>query len=84
VIKFIFGIKDIIKAYRDMKVCGVHEHLWLKRDPHNLGKIFELLTSYVLKVEELNIFLARLRSLTIPSDYYDVLGKHIWTRSWGP
>jgi hypothetical protein len=38
VIEFIIGVKDTFKVRRDMEVCGVREHLWLKRDPHNLGK----------------------------------------------
>ncbi len=41
VIKFIIGVKDTFKVCRDMEVCGVREHLWLKGDPHNPGKIFQ-------------------------------------------
>jgi len=40
VINFIIGVKDTFKMHRGMEVCGVQEHLWLKKDPHNLGKIF--------------------------------------------
>ncbi len=44
------GVKDTLKVRRDMEVCGVREHLWLKRDPRNLSKIFQPIISYVLKL----------------------------------
>ncbi len=82
-IKFLFGTKDTIKVRRDMEVCGVRPHLWLKRDPHNLGKIFKPVAPYVLKPEELKTFMSRLGSLKVPSDYCGALGKHIMDRKLG-
>jgi hypothetical protein len=29
-IKFVFGPKDTIKVCREMEVCGVRPHLWLR------------------------------------------------------
>jgi len=40
-IKFIFGLKDIVKVQRDMEVCEIRKHLWLKRDPQRPSKIFK-------------------------------------------
>ncbi len=82
-IKFLFGTKDTIKVRRDMEVCGVRPHLWLKRDPHNLGKIFKPVAPYVLTPEELKTFMSRLGSLKVPSDYCGALGKHIMDRKLG-
>ncbi len=82
-IKFVFGTKDTIKVRRDMEVCGVRPHLWLKRDPHNLGKIFKPIAPYVLTPEELKTFMSRLGSLKVPSYYCGALGKHIMDRKLG-
>jgi hypothetical protein len=60
VIKFIIGVKDTFKVCGDIEVCGVREHLWLKRNPHNPGKIFQPTASYVLKPKELKRFMGRL------------------------
>ncbi len=76
-IKFLFGTKDTIKVRQDMEVCGVRPHLWLKRYPHNLGKIFKPVAPYVLTPEELKTFMSRLGSLKVPSNYCGALGKHI-------
>jgi hypothetical protein len=65
-----------------MEVCGVREHLWLKRDPHNLGKIFQPIASYVLKPEELKTFMGRLGALKVPSDY-SAMGKHVMDKKLG-
>jgi hypothetical protein len=83
VIKFIIGVKDTFKVRRDMEVCGVREHLWLKRDPHNLGKIFQPIVSYVLKPEELKAFMGRLGALKVPSNYCNVVGKHVMDKKLG-
>jgi hypothetical protein len=83
VIKFIIGVKDTFKVCRDMEVCGVREHLWLKRDPHNPGKIFQPIASYVLKPEELKTFMGRLGALKVPSDYCSVVGKHVMNKKLG-
>jgi hypothetical protein len=77
VIKFIIGVKDTFNVHRDMEVCGVREHLWLKKDPHNPSKIFQPIASYVLKPKELKTFMDRLRALKMPSDYCSVVGKHV-------
>jgi len=76
-IKFIFGLKDTIKVRRDMEVCGIRKHLWLKRDPQRPGKIFKPVAPYVLRPEELQTFMNRLASLKVPTDYCGSLGKHI-------
>ncbi len=75
-IKFIFGLKDTIKVRRDMEVCGIRKHLWLKRDPQRPGKIFKPVAPYVLRPEELQTFMNRL-ALKVPTDYCGSLGKHI-------
>jgi hypothetical protein len=76
-IKFILGLKNTMKMWQDMEVCGVCEHLWLKRDPQRLGKIFKPTLAYVLKPEKVKTFMSRLASLKVPTDYYATLGKHI-------
>jgi hypothetical protein len=76
-IKFIIGAKDTIKVQRDMEVSGIQEHLWLKRDPRRLGKIFKPIVSYVLLPEKLKTFLSKLKSLKVPSEYYGLIGRHI-------
>jgi hypothetical protein len=83
VIKFIFGLKDTIKVRRDMEVCGIREHLWLKRDPQRPGKIFKPVAPYVLRPEELQTFMNRLASLKVPTDYCGSLGKHIMDKKLG-
>ncbi len=60
-----------------MEVCGVREHLWLKRNPWNLGKIFQPITQCVLKLEELKTSMGRLWALKVPLGYYSVMGKHV-------
>ncbi len=82
-IKFVFGTKDTIKVHRDMEVCGVRLHLWLKRNPHNSGKISKHVAPYVLTPKELKTFMSRLGSLKVPSDYCGALGKHIMDRKLG-
>ncbi len=77
VIKFIIGVKDTFRVCRNMEVCGVQKHLWLKRDPHNPGKIFQPIVSYLLKPKELKTFMGRLGALKVPSDYYSAVGKHV-------
>jgi hypothetical protein len=83
VIKFIIGVKDTFKVRRDMEVCGVWEHLWLKRDPHNPGKTFQPSVLYVLKPEELKKFMGRLGALKVPSDYCSVVRKHVMDKKMG-
>jgi hypothetical protein len=83
VIKFIIGVKDTFKVRRDMEVCGVREHLWLKRDPRNPGKIFQPIASYVLKLEELKTFMGRLGALKVPLDYCSAVGKHVMDKKLG-
>jgi hypothetical protein len=83
VIKFIIGVKDTFKVRKDMEVCGVWEHLWLKRDPHKPSKIFQPIASYVLKLEELETFMGRLGALKVPSDYYSAMGKHVMDKKLG-
>jgi hypothetical protein len=84
-IKFIIGAKDTIKVQRDMEVCSIREHLWLKRDPHKSGKIFKpIASSYVLLLEELKTFLSRLKSLKVPSEYCGSIGgRHIMEKKLG-
>jgi hypothetical protein len=82
-IKFIFGLKDIVKVRRDMEVCGIREHLWLKQDPQRPGKIFKHVAPYVLRPEELQTFMNRLASLKVPTDYCGSLGKHIMDKKLG-
>lgn len=40
-----------------METCKVKEHLWLKWNPCELGKILQLVASYVLKPNELKTFM---------------------------
>jgi hypothetical protein len=82
-IKFVFGTKGIIKVCRDMEVCGVRPHLWLKRDPHISGKIFKPIAPYVLMLKELKFFMSRLGSLKVPLDYCGAFGKHIMDGNLG-
>ncbi len=49
IIKFIFGLKNTIKVQRDMEVCGIRKHLWLKWDPQRPDKIFKHVAPYVLE-----------------------------------
>jgi hypothetical protein len=83
VIKFIIGVKNTFKVHRDMEVCGVWEHLWLKRDLHNLGKIFQPIVLYVIKPEALKTFMGRLGALKVPSDYCSAVGKHVMDKKLG-
>ncbi len=82
-IKFIFGLKDTVKVQRDMEVCEIRKHLWLKRDPQRPGKIFKHVAPYVLRLEELQTFMNRLASLKVPIDYCGSLGKHIMDKKLG-
>jgi hypothetical protein len=83
VIKFIIGVKDTFKVRKDMEVCGVQKHLWLKRDPHNPSKIFQPIASYVLKLKELKAFMGRLGALKVPSAYCSAVGKHVMDKKLG-
>jgi hypothetical protein len=76
-IKFIFGLKDTIKVWHDVEVCGIRKHLWLKWDPQRPSKIFKLVAPYVLRPEELQTFMNRLASLKVPTNCCGSLGKHI-------
>jgi hypothetical protein len=82
-IKFIFGLKDIVKVQRDMEVCKIRDYLWLKRDPQRMGKIFKHVAPYVLRLEELQTFMNRLASLKVPTDYCSSLGKHNMDKKLG-
>ncbi len=82
-IKFIFGLKDIVKVQWDMEVCRIREHLWLKQDLQRSGKVFKLVAPYVLRPEELQTFMNRLASLKVPTYYCSSLGKHIMDKKLG-
>jgi hypothetical protein len=82
-IKFICGLKDIVKVQWDMEVCGIQEHLWLKRVPQRSGKIFKHVAPYVLKPEELQTFMNRLAFLKMLTNYCNSLGKHIMDKKLG-
>jgi hypothetical protein len=55
----------------------------MKRDPRKPKKIFKPIASYVLLPEELKTFLSRLKSLKVPSEYYDLTGRHIMEKKLG-
>jgi len=82
-IKFIIGAKDTMKVRHDMELWGIQEHLVLKRDPCRSEKIFKPITSYVRLLDKLKTFLSRLKSLKVPSEYCNSIGRHIMEKKLG-
>jgi hypothetical protein len=76
VVQIIFGIKDTIVVQQDLKE-GIRLHLWLFQDPHVLDKWLKPMAPYVLKENELIVFMVCLKSLRVPIEYYSVPLKHV-------
>jgi hypothetical protein len=77
VIKFLLGVKDIIKVHHDMEVCGVRPHLWLMQNLQRFNKIFKPKAPYVLKQKNLKVFFNKLAYVKVLTDYCGVAAKHI-------
>jgi hypothetical protein len=77
VVQTIFGIKDIIVVRQDLKEEGIRPHLWLFQDPHVLDRWLKPMAPYVLKEDELIMFMDCLKSLKVPTEYCNVPLKHV-------
>jgi hypothetical protein len=73
----IFGKKDIIKVRHDIQSEGIRQHLWLRQHPNNQHKILKPHAPYVLTTNELDIFLLKIGSLKLPTNYGPSLAKHV-------
>jgi hypothetical protein len=76
VVRTIFGQKDIIKVRHDIQSKGIQQHLWLRQHPNNQHKILKPHAPYVLTTNELDIFLLRIGSMKLPTNYGASLAKH--------
>jgi hypothetical protein len=81
VVQTIFGIKDTIIVQQDLKE-GIRLHLWLFQDPHVLDKWLKPMAPYVLKENELIVFMVCLKSLRVPTEYCSVPLKHVAKRKF--
>jgi hypothetical protein len=80
VVQIIFGIKDIIVVWQDLKQEGIRPRLWLFQDPHVLDRWLKLMAPYVLKEDELIVFMDCLKSLWVPTEYCSAPLKHVAKR----
>jgi hypothetical protein len=77
VVQTIFGIKDTIVVQQDLKEEGIRPHLWLFQDPHVPDRWLKPMDPYVLKEDELIVFMDCLKSLRVPIEYYSAPLKHV-------
>jgi hypothetical protein len=81
VVQTIFGIKDTIVVRQDLKEEGIKPHLWLFQDPHvPLDRWLKPMVPYVLKEDELIVFMDCLKSLQVPIKYCSAPLKHVAKR----
>ncbi len=62
---------------QDLKEEGIRPHLWLFQDPHVLNRWLKPMAPYVLKEDELIMFMDYLKSLKVPTEYCSAPLKHI-------
>jgi hypothetical protein len=63
IVQTIFGIKDTIVVRQDLKEEGIRLHLWLFQYPHVPNRWLKPMAPYVLKEDELIVFMDCLKSL---------------------
>ncbi len=63
VMKTIFGMKNIVAIWEDLKECNIWPHLWLQASVVDHGFI-KPVASYVLKNEEKERFIETLKTPT--------------------
>jgi hypothetical protein len=80
IVQTIFGIKDIIAMRQDLKEEGIRLHLWLFQNPHVSDRSLKLVAPYVLKEDELIVFMDCLKSLRVPIEYCSAPLKHVAKR----
>jgi hypothetical protein len=73
----IFGIKNTIVVRQDLKEEGIRPHLWLFQDPHVHDRWLKPMAPYVLKEDELIVFMDCLKSLRVPTKYCSAPLKHV-------
>jgi len=76
IVQTIFGIKDTIVVRQDLKEEGIRPHLWLFQDPHVPDRWLKPMVPYVLKEDELIVFMDCLKSLKVPTEYCSAPLKH--------
>ncbi len=77
IVQTIFGIKDIIVMWQDLKEEGIKPHLWLFQDPHVPNRWLKPMAPYVLKEDELIVFMDYLKSLRVLTEYCSAALKHV-------
>jgi hypothetical protein len=76
VMKTIFGMKNTIVVWEDLKECNTQPHLWLQASVVNHGFI-KPAKSYVLTYEEKERFIQIIETLKTPTHYVSSLNKRI-------
>jgi hypothetical protein len=66
-----------------MEAEGIQQHLWLRQHPNNAIKMVKPHASFVLRFNELHIFLSRFRSLKLPIDYGASIVKYVLDKKLG-
>jgi hypothetical protein len=66
-----------------MQAESIQQHLWLRQHPNNQHKILKLHASYVLTTNVLNIFLLRMGSMKVPTNYGVSFAKHVADKKLG-
>jgi hypothetical protein len=77
VVQIIFGIKDTFGVRQYLKEEGIRPHLWLFQDLHVLNRWIKPTAPYVLKEDELIVFMGCLKSLQVPTEYCSAPLKHV-------
>jgi hypothetical protein len=77
IVQTIFGIKDTIVVRQDLKEEGIRPHLCLLQDPHVPVRWLKPMAPYVLKEDELIVFMDCLKSLRVPTEYCNAPLKHV-------
>ncbi len=60
-----------------MQVEGIQQHLWLRQHPNNQHKILKPHVPYVFTIDELDIFLLKIGSMKLPTNYTASLATHV-------
>jgi hypothetical protein len=65
---------------QDLKEEGIRPHLWLFQDPHVFDRWLKPMAPYVLKEDELIVFMDCLKSLRVLTKYCSAPLKHVAKR----
>lgn len=82
-LRFLSGEKDTGSVRLDLEEKGIRPHLWLQPHPNKANVLLKYQAPYVCTDVEWKIFLARLSSLRVPSNYAGAFKKHVKDRKLG-